>query len=291
MIDLHVHTNASSDGVHSPEEIFERAATIGLVALAFADHDGVGSLDAGIRLSDTHRIPFVPAVELGSYHRDHDVHILGYFIDHRSGALTRFLMAVAEETARQTARRVGLLNRLGFTLDVEDVARESAGRAPTGRSFLSALVKREENRGDVRIARYTSGDRANSPYLNFYLDFLGPGKPAWVPLDAAPASAAVAAIRESGGVAIVAHPGVLPDGIVDEMIGMGVAGLEAYSGHHDGATARRFVKLCEERGLVWTAGSDFHGKEVKPDIDLGVSIPDARNVLDRLREAHLKRNA
>ncbi|MBW2555204.1 MAG: phosphatase, partial [Deltaproteobacteria bacterium] len=38
MIDLHIHTIASSDGQHTPQEIFTMANSMGLTAIAFADH-------------------------------------------------------------------------------------------------------------------------------------------------------------------------------------------------------------------------------------------------------------
>ena len=38
MIDLHIHTSASSDGQHTPREIFEMAKKIGLEGFAIADH-------------------------------------------------------------------------------------------------------------------------------------------------------------------------------------------------------------------------------------------------------------
>ncbi len=295
MIDLHVHTNASSDGVHTPEEIFERARRVAgkttFDAIAFADHNSVDNIESGLLLSKAYGIPFVTAVELGSYHGGQDIHILGYFIDPLSAVLTDFLTQSIEETTRQTEERVRLLNGLGFALDVSDVSVKSAGRAPTGRTFLEALSEREENRDDRRLKRYRSGDRADSPSLNFYLNFLAGGKPAYVALSGFPVEKAIAVVEKSGGVPILAHPGAYPDSIVEDVIARGVAGLEAYSGHHNERTSRRFVELCEKRSLIWTAGSDFHGKEVKPNIELGVSIENGRLPYDRLREEYLKRNA
>ena len=46
-IDLHIHTQASADGVYSPREIFDMARRAGLRAIAFADHNSTESCDEG----------------------------------------------------------------------------------------------------------------------------------------------------------------------------------------------------------------------------------------------------
>jgi hypothetical protein len=291
MIDLHIHTDASSDGVHCPREIFDMARAAGLRAIAFADHNTTASVDEGLRLSGDYAIPFVPAVELNSSYRDQDIHILGYFIDHRSPALTDFLSRYADESIVQTRRRVELLVAAGFVLDTTDVLNASGGRPPTGRSFLEALIARSENRSDERLARYTGGDRSASPFQFFYQDFLAGGRPAYVGLSASTTEAAIGEILAAGGIPILAHPGVYPPSMVEEVIGMGVQGLEAYSGYHDTATAARFAQLCRERGLLVSAGSDFHGKEIKPDIELGVRIDKGYHIYTAMNEAYRKRHA
>jgi 3',5'-nucleoside bisphosphate phosphatase len=291
MIDLHIHTDASSDGVHSPREVFDMARAVGIRALAFADHNSTANVDEGLRLSKDYSIPFVPAIEISSGHRDQDVHLLGYFVDHRSSVLTDFLTRCLEESALQTGRRVELLSAAGFVLDTADVLNESAGRPPTGTSFLSALIKRPENRDNESLARYTAGDRCASPSLFFYQDYLAGGRPAYVPLAASATGVVIELIRAAGGIPILAHPGAYPDSIVREVIDMGVLGLEAYSGYHDAAASARFAHLCRRHALLITAGSDFHGKAIKPDIELGVAIDNGYEIYIKLKEAHRKIHA
>jgi len=260
----------------------------GITALAFADHNSTANVDEGLRLSREYSIPFVPAIEISSGHRDSDVHVLGYSIDHRSEALTGFLARCLEESVIQNERRVALLVKAGFVLDAADVLAESAGRPPTGRSFLSALAKRAENRDNRELARYATGDRSRSPSLFFYQDWLAGGRPAYVPMSASPTREAIETIRAARGIPILAHPGVYPEQVIREVIDMGVLGLEAYSSYHDTEVSARFVGLCRERGLLISAGSDFHGKAIKPDIELGVAIDNGHEIYLGLKEAHRK---
>ena len=101
-----------------------------------------------------------------------DLHILAYFINHQDKRLLKWLDEIHREKVRQVALRIEKLNELGFVFTIEDVKKFSGERIPTGMSYLKAILSRKENRGDERIRRFTEGDRANSPYVNFYRDYL-----------------------------------------------------------------------------------------------------------------------
>ena len=83
-IDLHIHTQASADGVYSPREIFELAKQAGLCAIAFADNTSTESCDEGKRLAEEFGIEFVPAVEFNTNYAGKDLHLLVYYPDYRS---------------------------------------------------------------------------------------------------------------------------------------------------------------------------------------------------------------
>ena len=85
----------------------------------------------------------------------------------------------------------------------------------------------------------------------------------------------IVAIKESGGVPVIAHPmslylswGKLPDQLIN-FYERGVLGMEAF---HPGARVTECLRL-EERakkiGFFITAGSDFHGEKIRADRKLG----------------------
>ena len=293
MIDLHIHTDASSDGVHTPDEIFQMIGDLfdSPVAIAFADHDSVRNIPRGTALSEETGIPFFSGVELSAAHRSTDVHILGYCIDHESPSLTGHLNRLRDITRVQTERRVELLRDQGFTLDSADVFRESQERSPTGRSFLIALKGRPENKHNTHLARYVDGDRSDSPSLNFYLDYLAGGGPAYVPLEGTGVSRIIETIREASGIAILAHPGEYSTDIVHEVIDLGIDGIEVWSGHHDANEQKRALDCARVHGLLVTAGSDFHGTAVKPNIELGVETDNDAAIFAALTELQRSRYA
>lgn len=50
LIDLHVHSTAS-DGSLTPTEVVNRAAGLGLTAMALTDHDTVSGIDEALKAS------------------------------------------------------------------------------------------------------------------------------------------------------------------------------------------------------------------------------------------------
>jgi hypothetical protein len=285
MIDLHIHTIASSDGQHTPQQIFDMAGAAGLSAIAFADHNSVASIAAGMYLAERSGIEFIPCLEFNSIYREFDLHILAYFIDHASPRLTAWLQEIHEEKKRQAGMRVKKLNELGFVFSLSDVEKFAGGREPTGISYLKAIISREENKGDERIQRFIDGDRSDSPYLNFYRDYLRGGKPAFVPMQSVDTFSVMNRIKGLGGIPVLAHPSDTGDEIIITLIEGGLSGLEVFSSYHTSEEDAHFLAVAREYNLVVTAGSDFHGSAVKPNVILGGIRGNSYELVEKLKEA------
>ena len=268
-IDLHIHTRYSQDGEWPPRRIFEEAKRLGIRALAFADHDSVAAIPEGVALAPEFGVSFAPAVEITSRLGGHDIHVLGYFIDWRSPRLAGALEDIGRALVDQARERVARLQSLGFRIEFADVRRFSEGRHPTTAAIVMALKAQAANRADARFARYLTGDRSASPVYNFYRDWFIAGTPAFVELNTPEAPEAVALVHSLGGAAIMAHPGRTPEALVDALRAAGVDGLEVWCSTHAPEDAARYAHYAAAHGLLATAGSDFHGPSIKPDIRLG----------------------
>ena len=130
MIDLHIHTNASSDEQHSPGEIFEMAREKGLRAIAFADHNSVNSVEEGYRLAAESGMEFFSCLELNTFHQGLDLHLLAYDIDPGDPELQSWLEEIHRKKVEQAEKRLEKLNELGFCFSSEDLEKYSAGRIP-----------------------------------------------------------------------------------------------------------------------------------------------------------------
>lgn len=255
----------------------------GLRAIAFADHNSMDHVEDGFHLSREFGIEFFSCVELNTLHNGLDLHLLGFFLNPRHPALHLWLAEIQQKKQAQAEKRVKKLNELGFIFSWADLKRFCADRIPTGMSFLQAIFSREENRGDPHLQPYIHGNRANSPYVNFYRDYLRGGKPAFVPMEDISTITAIRKIKEMRGTPVLAHPSDTGVENILPLVENGLQGLEAYSPYHNEREQEAFRIFAESRGLLVTAGSDFHGKTVKPDVEMGAVGGNHDEILLKLR--------
>ncbi len=284
MIDLHIHTIAS-DGSHTPEEVGEMAREHKLLAFAVADHNSVGSLEAAFQWAEQAKLSFFPAVEIDTLYKDQDLHLLAYGIDFQDPKCRAWMDEIERAKMAQTRRRVDKLKELGFRIEYDELVRITKGKMPTGGDYVKALSATPEGRSDPRVRNYIDGPRSNSPYLNFYLDWLKSGKPAFVPFEEMECRAVMKKTRAFRAVNILAHPSNAPPDYIRELKTSGLQGIEIYTSYHSPEMARRWLEFARSQALLITAGSDFHGKPIKPDVKLGIACPEEWEILDRLRKA------
>ncbi|GHV60356.1 phosphatase [Spirochaetia bacterium] len=260
MVDLHTHSNAS-DGSLSPKELIQEAAKRGLSAIALTDHDTINGLEDARNEAAIGGIRFIPGIEMEITHSGPgEFHLLGLGITRPSPA---FRDAVSELSRLRETRNREILDKmheLSVEAAYEEVQALSGGHS-VGRPHFAALLV---NRGIVK-----NREQAFSRYL-------GVGKPFYAPKAGLDFERAVALIRESGGLPVLAHPmslyvawGRLPD-MIRELKDKGLMGIEAWHPTAKIRACRRLEELGQELGLYITAGSDFHG-EIRPDRRLGIT--------------------
>ncbi len=288
-IDLHLHSSCSSDGEIPPARVVEMAYDLGLAAAALTDHDTVEGLDEFARAGARVGVETIPGVELTVGYGERYLHVLGYFIEPGSGAMTRTIRRLTDARFAQASGRIARLKELGIVVDEDRVAYYARGLPPVGPIIGMAVLERPENRRHPLLAELYEGPKAAAPYFHFDRDLLAIGKPASFTVERPSPGDAVGVIRDSGGIPVLAHPGdhfSLPEdrGELIELINTGIAGLEIYCSYHDADEERGFAALADELGLVVTAGSDFHGGPVKPHVTIGGISHNPYSLLETIRE-------
>ena len=268
LADLHVHSLAS-DGALTPFQIVEAALRKGLAAVAIADHDTTLGIDEAIGAGNQFGVEVVPAIEISAIHGDRtEVHVLGYFIDHRSPVLQEALEVLQIARWERGRRMVEQLNEAGVRVNFDRVAEIAAGGA-IGRPHVARAL--------CEVGAASSMDSA-------FGKFLREGGVGYVPRHKVSPREAIGMIKASGGVACCAHPVKLKnEALLVEMIEMGLRAIEVYHPDHSPATSRYYRRFAEKRGLIITGGSDAHcfPNDIRPGIgDIAVhyeAVEELRN--------------
>jgi len=239
--DLHVHTRIS-DGIFTPEDAVKQAHRAGLAAMAIADHDSVDGIRPAIWAGKKYGVEIIPAVELSSGFDNHEIHIIGYYIDWQSKWF-RDKLLVFQDARRDRARKiVKRLGELGVDVSYNLVIALAAG--VVGRPHIAQAMV---NRGYVATT-----DEAFDKYI-------GAGKPAYVSYQSSPAGA-IKLIKKAGGLPVLVHPVFARvDNMLPKLVEDGLMGIEAYHSKHDAKVAKHYTRLARKYGLLITGGSDSHG--------------------------------
>jgi predicted metal-dependent phosphoesterase TrpH len=281
LIDLHVHSTAS-DGTNSPAQLIRQAERQGLGAIALTDHDTVSGVVEAIAGGIPPTMKFIAGVEISTqppsgFSVSGSLHILGYGIPLDDPDLLAILDKLQHARKNRNPEIIHRLNKMGIQLSLEEI-RQEVGAGQLGRPHIARALVSKGIVGSIE---------------EVFAQFLGKGKPAYVDKFRVPAETAVGMIRRSGGVAVLAHPGLLPnqsladiDRLVSVLTASGLQGIEAYYPGHSPEETAAYEALAERHGLLLTGGSDFHGSAYG-NIEMGCGRGDLRvpmAVYERLQE-------
>ncbi|MFH1846237.1 MAG: PHP domain-containing protein [Candidatus Omnitrophota bacterium] len=251
--DLHVHTNLS-DGILSPEEVVEHALQEGLKAISITDHDAVDAVDPCIFFAEDKEIEIIPGVELSSENGEREVHILGYYLDHKDRDFLKILSILQDSREERMDGMISLLKKKGMDVTREKVFGSNSSGS-IGRLHLARILKEE---GFVKSLS-EAFDR-----------YIGEGKDCHVKHQRLDYKGAIYSIRKAGGVPTLAHPGVsCKEEDIKLYADAGLKGIEVYHPKHKPAENRRYLDLAQKYGLLVTGGSDCHGGKNKKSMLLG----------------------
>ncbi len=262
MIDLHTHSTAS-DGSLSPTQLIDEAARRGLAALALTDHDTIDGNEEAAAQAAKRGLAFIPGVELEIAWEPGEFHLLGLGLRHPTEEFRRALQDLARLREERNRQILDRMLELGIEAEYEEVQTLAGGKV-VGRPHFAALL--------VQKGIVKNRQQAFSRYL-------AKGRPFYVAKGALDLVRAITLIKESGGVAVLAHPlslylawGRLPEAVAG-FVALGLDGLEAWHPLARPRSCRRLEELGRRLGILVTAGSDYHG-EARADRKLGLTAGD-----------------
>ncbi|MCR3921660.1 MAG: PHP domain-containing protein [Firmicutes bacterium] len=251
--DLHIHTRAS-DGLLTATEVMEQAAQVGLTAVAITDHDTVAGIDEAKIAGATLGIDVFTGVEMSAELAGNEIHILGYCFDVTAAPFTALLRQLRDSRYQRMELMIAKLNALGYQIELSEVLKKAGSAAPSRPHVARVLVEK--------------GYLAS--VVECFATLLEQGQPAYVKRYKLTPATTIAAIRDAGGMAFWAHPGLVQaDGFLPLLIDAGLQGLEVYHPDHTSEQELHYGNLAAKHNLFVSGGSDFHGKEAGRMRELG----------------------
>lgn len=263
-IDLQTQTHFS-DGQLSPTQLVRLAARHDIRFLAVTDHDSVAGIAEAQRAAKKTRVTIIPGIELYSFHRGKELHILGLAIDPTNPPLLRSLTRIQAQHRIWRDRVLEKLERDGWIVDRRRILRshsELLGFA----ELLSILLRSKKN---FRRVRRDLGTPAPDLFAMIERYFLRGGI-AYEPLPEKrlPTPRAIRLVHAAGGMAVLAHPGqtlaFCDDQIIASLRRNGLDGIEAITPHHTWHQSLHYQRVAHSMRLFVTAGSDFHESLERP---------------------------
>lgn len=248
-IDLHCHSTIS-DGLLTPAQLVERAATRGVETLALTDHDDIAGLAEARQTADAKNITFINGVEISVSWRGRTLHIVGLDIDPEYTPLVEGLATIRAGRSQRAGNIAAELSKIGIHGSLEGAYAHVGERRLIGRTHFARFLVEQGHAKDVK---------------SVFKKYLVKGKPGYTPHEWTTLSDAVGWICGSGGRAVIAHPGrydlgknVLND-LFNEFCALGGSAIEVVTASHTPEQVKHFAQHAQNRDLLVSCGSDFHG--------------------------------
>lgn len=274
--DLHIHSTMS-DGLLSPEEIIDWGLKKGLRALAITDHDSISGIRPALKYSAGKDIEVIPGIEFSTEFENSEVHMLGYFMNLNDTNLNRLLKKLRDCRADRALTMVNKLKSIGYDITIDDVKAECRKAKSIGRPHVARALVRKGYCEDIHDA---------------FNKLLVRGKPAFVERFKLSPFQALEVIKDSGGVASIAHPGLIANINVENLIkrlkGWGLSGIEVYHSKHTIEDNILYERIAKDLNLIPTGGSDCHGELVDNEPSIGSVVVPYENILMLKKAAGIK---
>lgn len=281
MIDLHMHTTYS-DGTESCTTVLKKCQEKRLNYISITDHNTALAYEEMEQL-DIQSIfngEIIPGIELNTKVLNIPIEILGYGIDYKKmNELVKAVYLPAEERNKIEVKR--LYNKCieaGIVLD-KNCLNNYQPEMFASAFFHKEITKHEENK---KLLSAEAWDSSKIFYRQYMSD---PQTPLYVEMDDLVPDFETASnlIRKAGGLVFIPHifeykknAEPILNYILDNFE---IDGIECYYTTFSPDQHDKLIKLCNERNLFISGGSDFHGK-IKRDVDIAVGygnmqIPDS----------------
>lgn len=272
-IDLHIHSK-NSDGADIVEDLVSKIKTEGIDVFALTDHDRTDGWAKAAELASQNGLSFIPGIEITTEGRipgedPFGIHLLAYLPNPDDTALKEILEENLKSRYVRTQKFVERLKEPYPELSFELVLGLAQEGSTLGRPDIAQALVHLKKFGSVQEVF----DHPQSPISKFS-DY-------YVRNEARDVLEVIRAVRNAGGVPVIAHPLArtssedhqpkeFPQAHFEKMVEAGLLGIE--TDHKEVPAEVKLVldSFAHKHGLITTGSSDYHGISVKPDNPLGL---------------------
>ena len=264
IIDMHTHTNYS-DGDLSPQELIRLAIDKRIGTLAITDHDtieGIKKVNRNENIIVDSGIEIINGIELSAKTNKGRMHILGYGIDLNNKALNKKMIDLKDNSINSVLSIMEQIKRdYGIRFSYEDIKELVNANHNLGRPDLAKLC-----------IKYGYAATVQNAFDKYLIDAYNKTRQTGKGLQY---QECLELIANSGGIPVLAHPKSLELSekdfliLLKDMISCGLKGIEVYHSSHTKEEMKYYLEIANKYDLLISGGSDYHGKTVKPDIELG----------------------
>lgn len=268
MVDLHIHTKYS-DGEYDEFEIIKKVEQSNVTEFAICDHNTIEGSEKvfNILKKSNSNLIFHSGVELTCRINDLlggvNIHMLVRDFDYDEESIREMIDEIKEKNLIRAKRMKGIIRELyDIEIDDKEIDEMIAKTNCFGKPHMYQLLSKY---GDFdREEYYKKMRKLNSNDLK---------------LDAIKV---IKLVHRGKGNAYLAHPFEIMDEygfsysnidtVIKYLKEKGIDGMEVYHSKHTKDNIRTFEKMAEKYKIGVSAGSDYHGPNVKPNVELGKCI-------------------
>lgn len=267
LIDMHMHS-CYSDGEFTPMELVELAVEKNIGVMSITDHDtinGIKSIDRTDSLIVDSGIKIIDGIEFSIKASHGTFHILGYNIDLDNFLLNRRLSELKDNSINYIFSIIEQIKRdYGVFFTYDDIKNLVNSNRRVGRPEVAKLCVKNGYATDVQDAfnKYLNPAKEKVRYLSKSLSY----------------DECLNLISACGGFSVLAHPKSLDLSekefliLLKNMISCGLNGIEVYHSSHNFDEMDYYLDISNKYNLLVSGGSDYHGKVVKPNVEMGTGV-------------------
>ena len=276
MIDMHIHTKYS-DGTYTVKEVLRKAEELGLEHISITDHDNCRAYNelSELNVKEYYSGNIVQGIELKCLYQSRLIEVLGYNYD--KDAMENWLNEFYKNRQRKDTQKkyFNILYNACLQIGLEMSPKDTIDWNPeidwASVTVYKEIKRHEENKERLPEDFWNEFTVFSKKYCAdmqgpFYIDKKD---------DYPSLSEAIEAIKNAGGIAIVAHAFIYKWAkdkeifIKDLHVNYDIDGFECYHSSFSEEQIDYIVNYCRENDLLMSGGSDCHGDN-KPGIDLAV---------------------